>query len=300
MKLLMNPLAVRAGLLFFAALAAFGLGWYLIRRLRKSIVAGSESLSQAPLAAEGLPVHAYHAVIQQLKQQKHELATQHLSERRKAKASDTLSSTILSNLPCGVLFFNTSGLVRQANSAARKLLGFASPVGLHAADLFRTATLRPENDGSIPGPGSRSSVGQALAPALKGKSAVRGLVLNYFPPDSVSHRESHTESRVLEVTASPVLAEDASLMGTTLVLTDKTDIERIRHDQKLHEEVSSELALGLRNSLTTIARYAQQLAHCGDSERARQLAEGIAGEAAQLDRTIGSFLGGARAATTSS
>ena len=292
MKLLMNPLALRAGLLLLTAIVAFGLGLFLIRRLRKSLVPESESLNYAPLAAEGLPVHAYHAVIQQLKQQKHELTTQRLSERRKAKASDSLSSTILANLSCGVLFFNTNGLVRQANSAARKLLGFASPVGLHAADLFRTANLRPENDSS----GSRSSVGQALAPALTGRSAVRGLILNYFPPDG----EGRGESRVLEVTASPVLAEDASLMGTTLVLTDKTDIERIRHDQKLRQEISSELALGLRSSLTAISGYAQQLASSRDPERTRQLTEGIAGEAAQLDRTIGSFLGGARAATTSS
>jgi PAS domain-containing protein len=248
------------------------------------------------LAAEGLPVHAYHAVIQQLKQQKHELTAQQLAERRKAKASDTLSSTILSNLSCGVLFLNTSGLVRQANAAARKLLGFASPVGLDASDLFRTATLRPDNDisssGSSSGSGSAASVEQALAPALAGKSAVRGLVVNYFARDGESH--------VLEVTASPVLAEDASLMGTTLVLTDKTDIERIRHDQKMHQEISSELALGLRDSLTTIAGYAQQLACSRDAELAHQLADSIAHEAAQLDRTIGSFLGGTRAAATSS
>ena len=284
----MNPMVLRMGLLLFAALAAFGLSLFVIRRLRKNLVPEAESLNYAPLAAEGLPVHAYHAVIQQLKQQKHELTTQRLSERRKAKASDTLSSTILSNLSCGVLFFNTSGLVRQANAAARKLLGFASPVGLRAADLFRTATLRPENNSS----GSESSVEQALAPALAGKSTVRGLVVNYFTRDGESH--------VLELTASPVLSEDASLMGTTLVLTDKTDIERIRHDQKMRQEISLELALELRNSLTTIAGYAQQLARSRDSELARQLADGIAHEAAQLDRTIGSFLGGARAATTSS
>ena len=149
MSLLMNPMVLRMALLLFAAIAAFGLGLFLIRRLRKNLVPEPESLNHAPLAAEGLPVHAYHAVIQQLKQQKHELATQQLSERRKAKASDTLSSTVLSNLSCGVLFFNTSGLVRQANSAARKLLGFASPVGLHVADLFRTATLRPENQARL-------------------------------------------------------------------------------------------------------------------------------------------------------
>jgi len=289
---LLNPMILRMALLLFAALAAFGLGLFVIRRLRKNLVAQPESLNYAPLAAEGLPVHAYHAVIQQLKQQKHELTTQQLSERRKAKASDTLSSTILSNLSCGVLFLNTSALVRQANAAARKLLGFASPVGLHASDLFRTATLRPDNDISSSGSGSEATVEQALAPALAGKAAVRGLVVNYFTRDGEGH--------VLEVTASPVLAEDASLMGTTLLLTDKTDIERIRHDQKMRQEISSELALGLRDSLTTIAGYAQQLACSRDPELAHQLADSIAHEAAQLDRTIGSFLGGARAAITSS
>ena len=288
MSPLVNPTVLRMAVLLFAALAAFGLGLFLIRRLRKNLVVEPESMNYAPLAAEGLLVHAYHAVIQQLKQQKHELATQQLSDRRKAKASDSLSSTVLSNLSCGVLFLNTAGLVRQANSAARKLLGFASPVGLHVADLFHRASLRLEN----PGSGSESSVEQALAPALAGKSAVRGLVVNHFTRDGESH--------VFEVTASPVLAEDASFMGTTLLLTDKTDIERIRHDQKLHQEISSELALGLRNSLTAIAGYAQQLACNPGPELTRQLAGGIAQEAAQLDRTIVSFLGGARAATTSS
>jgi len=292
--LLMNPMALRMGLLLFAAIAAFGLGLFTIRLLRKNLLSESDSLNSSPLAAEGLPVHAYHAVIQQLKQQKHELVTQQLSERRKAKASDTLSSTILSNLSCGVMFFNTAGLVRQANAAARKLLGFASPVGLHVADLFRTTTLRPENNdpNADSSSSSSSTVEQALAPALAGKSVVRGLVVNIFTPDGESH--------ILEVTASPVLAEDASLMGTTLVLTDKTDIERIRHDQRMHQEVSSELARGLRDSLTTIAGSAQQLARSRDPELARQLADGIAHEAAQLDRTIGSFLGGVQAATTSS
>ena len=294
MTVLMSPMAMRMGLLLFVSIAAFGLGLFTIRLLRKNLVSESESLNSSPLASEGLPVHAYHAVIQQLKQQKHELTTQQLSERRKAKASDTLSSTILSNLSCGVLFFNTSGLVRQANAAARTLLGFASPVGLDVGDLFRTARLRPENNTPDPSSGSSSglSVSQALAPALAGKSVVRGLVVNFFAPDGESH--------VLDVTASPVLAEDASLMGTTLVLTDKTDLERIRHDQRMHQEVSSELALGLRDSLTTIAGYAQQLACSRDSELARQLADSIAHEAANLDRTIGSFLEGAQAATTSS
>ena len=268
-------------------MVVFGFSLFLFRQLRKTLVSDS-SFSAAPFAAEGLPMHAYHSVIQQLKQQKHELTAQHLSERRKAKASDTLSSAILANLSCGVLFLDTNGLVRQSNSMARELLGFASPVGLHAADLFRNATLRSENNLSI----ADSTVEQALAPALSGKSEVRGLILNYCTRDGENH--------VIEITGSPVVAEDASLMGTTLVLTDKTDIERIRHDQKVQQEISSELAAALRNSLTTIAGRAQQLARSRDPEMARQLADGIAHEAAQVDQTIGSFLVGTEAATTNS
>jgi PAS domain-containing protein len=309
MNLLVNPIVMRMAMLFFAAVTAFVLALFVIRRLRMNLVAEPESFTHAPLAAEGLPVHAYHEVIQQLKQQKHELATQQLSDRRKAKASDTLSSAILSNLSCGVIFVNTSGLVRQVNPAARKLLGFASPAGLHVSDLFRSATLRPAGDIAGNDPSKPSllpatfvpptlttdeSVEQTLAPALSGSAAVRNLLVNYVARDG--------ESRVLEVTASPVLAEDASLMGTTLLLTDKTDIERIRHDRKMHQEISSELALGLRSSLTTISGYAQQLACNRDADLAHHLADDIAHEAAQLDRTIGSFLGGSssHAASTGS
>ncbi len=300
MRMLADPTLMRMAMLLFVACAAFVLGLFVIRRLRTNLVSESESLNHSPLPVEGLPVHAYHAVIQQLKQQKHELTAQQLSDRRKAKASDTLSSTILSDLACGVLFLNTSGLVRQANSAARKLLGFASPVGLHASDLFRTATLRAqsssEGESSTPVTSvklaSAATIEEALGPAVKGESTVRGLVVNYFTREG--------ENRVLEVTASPVHAEDGSLMGTTLVLTDRTDIERIRHDQRKQREVSSELAEELRNSLTTISGYAQQLACSRDAELAHELADNIAREAAGLDRTIGSFLGGTRAATAGS
>ena len=288
MKLLLNPMVLRLGMLLLITIAAFVVGAIAIRRTRKSLVGETDSFAQSPLAAEGLPIHSYHAVIQQLKQQKHELTALQLAARRKAKASDTLSATVLANLSCGVLFFNASGLVRQANSMARQLLGFASPVGMRASELFRTATLTLRENSAE----GASSVEQAVAPAVRGESVVSGLVLDYIDPEGIR--------RVLDLTVSPVLAEDASIMGTTFVLTDRTEISRIRHDQEMQKEVSAEMALGLRSSLATIAGYAQQLAHSRDAGLARQLADDIAKEAAQLDRTIGSFLAGAKAATTSS
>ena len=275
-------MVLRLGLLLMVGMAAFVVGAIAIRRMRKSMVSDTESFSQSPLSSEGLPVHSYHAVIQQLKQQKHELTALQQADRRKAKASDTLSATVLANLSCGVLFLNSSGLVRQANSTARQILGFASPVGMRPNELFHTATLKNDKHGSFE---------EAIAPAVQGKSVVRGLVLDYTSPDG--------SSRVLDLTVSPVLADDASLMGTTFVLTDRTELARIRHDQEMRQEVSAEMALGLRNSLTTISGYAQQLARSRDPEFARQLADDIARESAQLDRTIGSFLAGSKAATTS-
>jgi PAS domain-containing protein len=282
-KLLLNPMVLRLGGLLLLVLAVYVLGAFVIRRLRKNLATEPESLSQAPLSSEGLPVHAYQAVIQQLKQQKHELTAQQLAERRRAKASDTLSAAVLANLSCGVLFFNTSGLVRQANSAARKLLDLASPVGMNVGELFRSATIRSGGDEGV------TSMEEAVAPALSGQSTVRGLMVEY------ATREGGR--LILELTASPVLGEDASLLGTTVLINDKTEIERIRREEQIHQEISLEMALGLRNSLATIAGYAQQLAQRRDPELALQLADDIASEAARLDRTTVSFLAGAKTAT---
>jgi PAS domain-containing protein len=284
-KLLVNPMVLRMGVLFLLASGAFLLGVVLIRKLRRNLVTEAATIQQAPLASDGLPVHAFQAVIQQLKQEKHVLSAQQLAERRRAKASDTLSATVLANLSCGVLFFNTSGLVRQANAAARKFLGFASPVGLDIDDLFRGATVR----GAAGQPQTGGSVRQVLAPAMSGRTAIRGLLTEYKRNDG--------ERLLLELTASPILADDATLLGTALVLTDKTEIDRIRQEEQLRGEISSEMALGLRNSLATIAGYAQQLVQSRDPDVTRQLADDIAHEAARLDRTTVSFLAGANKAS---
>jgi PAS domain-containing protein len=282
-KVLLNPVIVRGLLVLLAGMAAFAIGAVVIHRYRKGLAEESDSLSQSPLAAEGLPVHAYHAVIQQLKQQKHELTAQQLSERRKARASDALSAVVFANLPCGVLFFNTSGLLRQANPAARRLLGFASPIGMGLGDLFHSAILRDAGSSQTQ-PGG--SLLDAISPALTGQSVVRGLIFDFATPEGAQ--------RTMELTASPVLGEDTRPLGTTVVLTDKTEIGCIHKDQEAHRELAGEMALALRTSLATICGYAQQLAKSRDPEMAGQLAADISTEAAQLDHRLGTFLTGAK------
>ena len=98
------------------------------------------------------------------------------------------------------------------------------------------------------------------------------------------------EKRFLSMTISQVPASDGNLLGVTCLINDLTELENIRRQQELQGEISAEMALQLRTSLTTISGYAQQLANNRDPEMAKEIATDIAHEAAQLDRTIGGFL----------
>jgi PAS domain-containing protein len=282
MKLLTSPLFLRMTLVFFATAFAFVMAIVLMRRIRRSLVHETAS-GGAPSSLESLPLETYHAVIQELKQQKHELSAQEQSDRRRAKATENLSTAVLSNLSSGVLLFNPQGLVRQANQAAKNILGFASLVGMNAVDIFRdTPASNPGADASF------ATVAGAIRATLRDRVAVKRLQVEYVSPAM--------EQRVLEITISPVPDADGSLLGAACLVTDVTTMAQIRREQDLHGEISAEMALTLRGSLLTISGYAQQLAQNPDPKMSQQLASDIAAEATQLNRTIGGFLAEATAA----
>jgi len=280
MTLISNPIVLRMAVMLIAAGFAFFFGLLLIRRMRRSITEEG-SFAEAPVAAESFPMHTYHAVIQQLKQQKHELLSSQREERRRAKTSENISAAVLSNLSSGVLFFTPNGLVRQANASAKQILGLAAPVGMSAAELFRDADLVSASDGTY------ADLAAAVGASLREKVRFRHLEALYHTPAG--------EERTLDITISSVHAPDSEVLGAACLINDRTEVTMIRRQQELRGEMSAEMALGLRTSLTTIAGYAQQLAASRDAELARQLAADIAAEAAQLDRTIGGFLASAKA-----
>jgi nitrogen fixation/metabolism regulation signal transduction histidine kinase len=292
-RLATNPIVLRMLMVFVAAGFAFIVGLLLMRRMRRSF-SEEGSFSDTPSsvsASESFPLHTYHAVIQQLKQQKHELQSLQLVERRRAKTSENISAAVLSNLSSGVLFFTPNGLVRQANASAKQILGFASPAGMSAAEIFREAELISASDGPF------ANLADAVNVSLREKTRFQRVEARYRTPTG--------EERTLDITVSSVHAPDsevvgAACLGVACLINDRTEMTEIRRQEELRGEMSSEMALGLRNSLTTIAGYAQQLAASRDPELARQLAADIAAEAAHLDRTIGGFLAGARAARAGS
>jgi nitrogen fixation/metabolism regulation signal transduction histidine kinase len=276
-NLLANPIALRMLLVLFAASFSFGMAVVIIRRMRKSLNQETDT-SPNSSSLEQLPLHMYNAVIQQLKQQKHELSAQQQVEQRRARASENVSAAILSNLSSGVVFFGPNGLVRQANAAGKGILGIGSLAGMDTAALFRGATLvNPPTQGS-------NVVADAVHEVIQGGVGLKRVEACYQTPAG--------DPRVLELNVTQVRASDGSLLGAVCLIEDRSQIAEIRRQIELRGELSAEMALALRSSLVSIAGYAQQLAKNRDPELAQQLASDIAEEANHLDSRIGGFLAG--------
>ena len=283
--MLANPLLLPAGLVLAVAGGAFVFAIWVIRGLRRSITEEANLDSSANPTLETLPLHLYNTVIQQLKQQKHELQVQTQVEQRRARTSENFSQAVLSNLSSGVLVFGVNGLVKQANPAAKEILGFHSPSGMSVEDIFRGAAISSTNSSSVSVGGVGDTPGrltEEIDAVLREGSKCRQFEADYTTPAGRTLR--------IAVTVSPVPAVDGGLLGAACLISDRSEFERIRHQQELHGEISAEMALELRTSLATIAGYAQRLARNQDPELAPELAADIASEAARLDRHIGGFL----------
>ena len=272
--------------MLFCAGFAFFLVLLLMRRIRRRIADECDIPGGKAPSVDSLPLHLYNTVIQQLKQQKHELLVQSQAEQQRARTSENFSHAVLSNLSCGVLVFGANGLVKTANPAAKAILGFASTTGMGAEDIFRAAEVcgTRSNNSSFPDETSLSAIriSDEIHTVLHEGIRRRQIEADYKTPSG--------EKRFLSMTISQVPAADDSLLGVTCLINDLTELDNIRRQQELQGEISAEMALQLRTSLTTISGYAQQLADNRDPDLAKEIATDIAHEAAQLDRTIGGFL----------
>jgi len=278
-RLLTNPILFRAATVGLCSAFFFMLGLLFVRSLRKKISEEAEEMQSPAISMETLPLNLYNTVIQQLKQQKHDLQVQTQAEQHRARTSENFSHAVLSNLSCGVLVFGANGLVKTSNVAAKAILGFGAINGMSAPDIFRSAA---SEAASFSGDSGQVHIADEIHAVLREGSKRRQAEGEYQTPSG--------ETRFLSMTVSQVPAVDGSLLGVACLVNDLTELRKIRQQQELHGELSAEMALQLRTSLATIAGYAQQLASNRDPDLAKQLAVDIAQEAAQLDRSIGGFL----------
>jgi nitrogen fixation/metabolism regulation signal transduction histidine kinase len=274
-------------MVLFAAGVAFVSAIWLMRNLRRRIAVEADLGSGAAPTLDALPLHLYNTVIQQLKQQKHELQVQNQVEQRRSRTTENFSQAVLSNLSSGVVVFGANGLVKQANRAAREILGFSSPAGMSAEAIFRNAEVISSPAIGLVGQAAGKVIEEVHA-VLREGSKSRQVEAEYVTPAGKKLR--------IAVTLSPVPAVDGGLLGVACLVSDRSEVEKLVQQQELHSEISAEMALELRASLETIAGYAQQLARNRDPQMARQLSGDIASEASRLERHIGGFLAAKHAA----
>jgi PAS domain-containing protein len=292
---LTNPIFVRPMILLVCSAFAFLLGVIFIRLLKQKIQDETDLAPATGASPDALPMHLYNTVIQQLKQQKHELDVQSKAEQNRARITETFSQAVLSQLSSGVLVFGPNGLIKTSNPAARQILGFASATGMNAKDIFRGAQVssaasygNTEEDENQAVSLSPVLVSDEVEAVLHEGSGRRQAEAEYETPAGVK--------RFIAVTVSPVQAEDGSLLGVACLVNDVSAAEHIRRERELHGELSAEKALQLRSSLATISGCARQLANDRDGAMVAQVANDIAREAEQLEESIGGFLREGRAA----
>ena len=104
----------------------------------------------------------------------------------------------------------------------------------------------------------------------------------------------------LDITLTAVRSPDGQVLGAACLINNETEVARIRQQQELRGEMSSEKALELHNS-GEMRFWLRSVSNASnDLELTRQLAGDIVEEAAHLDSTIGGFLSGAGAARAAS
>jgi PAS domain-containing protein len=270
-KLLANPLFMRTAVVLFTAVAAFVGAVVLMRLLRRRILEDdvlSDGLSEETL-------YPYSAVIQELKQQKFALQHEQKEQQRRAKTSEHVAASVIAHLPCGVLFIAPNGLIKQANPAARQMLGFASPLGMSITEVFRDSRAASDS-------GTWVQASDVLKDALRRQQATRALELAYDTPSG--------DSRSLRLTIVCLHASAGELIGIACVIADESVIASRRRDEILRSESSAEMALELHTSLATIRECASRLAAADDRGLVRSLANDIAVETERLGKAVGGFL----------
>jgi PAS domain-containing protein len=279
-RLLANPLFIRMAFGVALATGAFFLAIVAMRLLRRHMI--ESELPPNDLEKDGA-LYPFSAVIQQLKQQKFALQHEHQEQQRKAKNTEHVTAAVIASLPCGVLFIGANGLVRQANVAAKQILGFASPMGMNAEEIFRDAR-------SVAEVGTWLRAADLLQNALRGHAHGGDVEFLYETPSGAA--------RSLRLTTVQLRTPTGDSLGIAVIISDESAMARQRREELLRSETSAEMALELHTSLAIIRECASQISLTKDPDFARNLGKDIALEAERLSASVGGFLAKDREAET--
>lgn len=285
-KLLQNPLLLKLALLTIFCIAALLLAIVVIRRIRRSIQEEGKSIRAAQGNA-GFAMAAYEGLGRQLREQEKEL--QRLREQRHSETtvSGNINEAVLGNLSCGVLFFDRMGMVRQANRAAKSILGYSTPFSFHIRDLFRSVSKIkwPDNGEEAH---SVTPLVHAMQESIRTAAPFRRMTIDYRTPGG--------QKRVLGVNAAAVKGKGDEILGLSCVIDDLTEITEL--SEQVHRsdnfaslgEISAGLINDFKNSLATVRGHAQKLLKEDSDAATRYYAEKVVSELDSLARILDEFL----------
>ena len=213
LRLVTNPIFLRMAGAFVVGVVAVLVFVWIIRRMRKSI--SDEAMIDKPRvdATANFTLAAYQGVIQKFKEQERELGRLRDEERQRAATTEKINTAVLSQLASGVVLFNKQGLVQQANPAAKTIFGYASPLGLHARDLFKgVQRLRSDAGGAE----SSAPLAEVLRSCTESGQSAQRLEADYITPQG--------GRRVLGFTLSPVRDPQGQPLGVACLASDLTEI----------------------------------------------------------------------------
>jgi len=263
--------------LFFAFVLAL---WILFRAAKKRGAGGLGADEAAPRpAAAGDTAFAsasVQAVIQRLRAQEQELQKLHREAKERAAETERLTEAVTRQMPTGLLLVNATGMINLCNPAAEQTLGVGALHYRRYSDVL----------------GAESPFTKLLETCLReGRTYQR---------EEVEHRTVAGDVRHLGLTISPVTRDSKKVAGALCLLTDLTELTGLQRAMRLKDslatlgEMSAGIAHEFKNSLATIAAYAQlvqQEAPAGElSENAGKILE----ETRTLTRVVTEFLRFAR------
>lgn len=222
-------------------------------------------------------LETFQSVIGQLQAQREQL--ERLSEQASARAdsAERFSERIVASMPTGLIAFDASGQTTVINAPARHLLDDAPHL---ANEHFRVVF------GGVP----------ALAEMVEACLASGRI----YRREEIPATNGFGAAKRLGATVAPIGASDSSPRGALCLITDITEVTRLREQVALKRnlenlgEMSAGLAHEFKNAMAALHGYAQFLQSIDHGEKVKAAAEGLLQEVRNLSEMTTAFLNFAR------
>src|SRR6185369_3137788 len=122
-----NPVVMQAAGLLFLICGIVIIGAFAVKTARRDLV--SDGKSTTPRAeTTNFALATCQSVITGLKQNVEQLQTSVAAEKNRAALAEASANLLLENIDTGVVVIGQNLLVKAANPAARRLLGYQAPL----------------------------------------------------------------------------------------------------------------------------------------------------------------------------